>query len=420
LTDLERQKKPRSNVMNILYICPRFPYPADRGDKVVIYNNLKYLSKKNKITLLTFVDDEKVLEEGIANLQPYCNSIETFKKRSNFSIINLVLAIAWKAPFSVIRYYSSQMIKRSKDLIESGKFDIVHIDFYYMAQYVLNKKVKVPEKTAIILTAHNIEYIIYSKSASFTKSPLNKLLIWLESLRIKGYEPSLFKRFDNCVVFSELDKAHIMRLSGATNIKVNPVCVEENNDTQSDVSEERNSILFFGRLNTLPNEDAVRFFHNEVFPLIKKDLPNVKFIIAGRFPTRYILGLTKDPAIKVINVVPDIKELLKKVSLVIVPIRLGGGIRIKILDSWAQGKAVVSTSIGAEGLEYKNKEDMIVADTPPEFKNAVIHLLKSDNLRKAIGDSALKRVREYYNPERIITNLENIYKETLRQKGNRK
>jgi len=183
--------------------------------------------------------------------------------------------------------------------------------------------------------------------------------------------------------------------------------------------QEANTIIYFGLLNTLANEDAIRFFYECVFPLIKTQIPDVKFFIAGKLPSRYITGLTKDPAVKVVGLVPDIRELLKKTALVIVPLRLGGGIRIKILEAWATAKAVVSTSIGAEGVQIRDGVDIIIADSAPVFAKEVVRLLKDKIKREEIGQAAFKKVAEYYDPERVISGLEDIYKKTLEEKAQR-
>lgn len=416
--------------MNILYICPRFPYPADQGDKVVIYSHLKFLSKENKITLLSFIQDEKELE-NISYLSGYCAKIEVFKKRANLSVVNLITAMYKTDPFTVIRYYSPEMFKRSKALIESGGFDAVHVAFYYMGQYAVNKSISIPRKTAVILDTHNIEYLIYSRYAQLAKNPFVRLFIRLESLRIKRYELHMYKKFDRCIAFSELDRNNIARLSGASNVEVNPACIElpagqdfqrgtgsaEPAGTSPDTCEEADSMLFFGLLNTPANDDAVRFFYKKIFPLVKLKRPGAKFIIAGKNPGRYITHLSKDPGVRLLGLVADIRGLLKRTALVIVPLRLGGGIRIKILESWAMRKAVVSTSIGAEGIDAQGGSDIIIADSASDFADSVAALLNDYRKRIEIGQAAFKKASEYYRPERIIKNLEAVYKTVLQERA---
>jgi len=402
--------------MNILYITPRFPYPPNQGDKAVIYNHLKFLSAANQITLLSLIRNESETE-GIPHISDYCSRIEVFKKRPNLSAANFLTAVFKKDPFTVIRYYSPKMFRRSKELIESGGFDVVHAAFYYMGQYVIDKKITVPGTTAAILDTHNIEYLVYSRCARLARNPFIKLFMKLEAMRIRGYESRIYKRFDKCIAFSELDRKNITALSGASNIAVNPACIELPAASQTDdrQREEKDTVLFFGFLNTFANDDAVRFFYNDILPLIREKMPGIKFIIAGKCPTRHVVNLKKDPGVRFLGAVPDIREVLKKAALVAVPLRLGGGTRIKILESWAASKAVVSTSIGAEGVDVADGRDIVLADTARAFADAVVSLLKNDARRKEIGQAAFNKVREYYNPAKVIGNLEKIYKETLEE-----
>ncbi|MDD5449164.1 MAG: glycosyltransferase [Candidatus Omnitrophica bacterium] len=395
--------------MNILYICPRFPYPADQGDKVVVYEHLKFLSTENKITLLSFVEG-KERSKAASLLSGYCSQIEVFKRRRNFSIINFIRAIFDASPFSVIRYYSPQMFKRAKALIESGEFDTVHVAFYYMGQYAVNKKISVPKKTAVILDTHNIEYLLYSRYARLWKNPFMKLLFYLEALRIKRCELAIYKKFDRCIAFSELDRANITRLSGASNIEVVPACVELPPARMPDVPEERNTIFFFGLLNTPANNDAVKFFYKNIFPLIRKKVPEAKFIIAGKKASRYITAIGNEPGVRLLGFVADIRAILKMASVVVVPLRLGGGTRIKILEAWSMKKAVISTSIGAEGVDVKNRTDIVIADSPSEFAESAAALLKDEAERKRLGEAAFKKTAENHDPGRVIKALEAIYK----------
>ena len=405
--------------MNILYICPRFPYPPAQGDKVVIYNHLKFLSKRNSITLLTLISDEEELR-GLPGLAGCCSNVETFKRRPNFSLRNFITAIFKTDPFTVIRYYSPEMFKRSKELIESGRFDIIHVSQYYMSQYAISKKISIPVKTAVILDTHHIQYLIYSKFARMVKNPVVKLLTILEALRIKGYELPVYKKFDKCLAVNELDKKTIERLSGAPNVVVNPFCMELSLSPVSGAfseEEEENTIIFFGTLKTLPNTDGLKFFYKQIFPFIKKEIPGVKFIIAGDDPYGLCAHLARDPNVRVVGVISGMRDFLKRVAVVVVPLRvIGGGLTMKILEAWAAGKAVVSTLSAAEGIAITNGADIIIADSPADFAKEVVALLKDKEKRKAIGRTALKKINEYYSPERVIAGLEDIYKETVRSK----
>ncbi|MCX5715768.1 MAG: hypothetical protein NTV07_02690, partial [Candidatus Omnitrophica bacterium] len=253
--------------MNILYICPRLPYPPQGGDKTVICNQLKFLSRNNKITLLSLIEDDKELRTGLSGLSPYCAKVEVFRKRPNFSISNFLTVARKTDPFTVIRYYSPRMHKRAKELVESADFDIVHVAFYYMAQYAVSKDIRVPSKTALVIDTHLVEYLLYDAHGRLAKNPFLKLFSKLEAARIKRYEFPIYAKFDRCMTFSELDKANIVKMSGASNVVVNPAPTElpvPEKEIFAGRDEEKNTVLFFGGLKYVPNEDGVKFFYESV------------------------------------------------------------------------------------------------------------------------------------------------------------
>lgn len=406
--------------MNILYICPRFPYPVDQGNKMVIYNQIKYLSKRNTVTLLA-MEERAGTSRDFGDLYAYCSKIEIFRRRPNFSIGNFIVSCCKTDPFTVIRYHSGEMFRRSKELIESRRFDIVHVAYYYMAQYAVGKGIKIPETTAAILDAHIVESLFYSQYAGLSRNPAAKFFLALEAFRIKRYEPAAYRKFDKCVMISDRDRRNIEKIYNGPNLAVNPACVElRADDNASPVCEEENTMLFFGGLKYFPNDDAIRFFYEKIFPEIKNKIPAAKFLIAGGNPSPYVRGLSRDPNVRLLGFVPDMRVLLKKTALVIAPIRIGGGIRIKILDAWSMGKAVVSTSIGAEGVDVADGKDIIIADSANDFAKAVTGLLEDKNKRALIGQAALGKVRDRYNPERVVADLEKIYAAALEEKGGKK
>jgi len=310
------------------------------------------------------------------------------------------------------------MLECTKKLIESAAFDIVHVSQYYMGQYALNKDIRIPQKTATIFDTHHVQYLVLLEFAKVARNPFVKLLATLEASRVKNYELPMYKKFDRCIAVNKLDEDTIKSLSGASNIAVNPFCMEMSVDSKGTTEEEQNTIIFFGTFKALPNSDGLKFFYEEIFPLIKKEIPNVKLIIAGTGLDKLSIDLGKDPNVRLPGVIKDIRDFLKKVAVVVVPLRvIGGGITIKILDSWAAGKAVVSTSRAAEGIQTTDGVDIVIADSAADFAKEVIGLLKDKAKRETMGKAAFRKLEQHYSPGRIIENLEKIYQGTLREKA---
>jgi glycosyltransferase involved in cell wall biosynthesis len=240
----------------------------------------------------------------------------------------------------------------------------------------------------------------------------------VELRRIKKYEFKIYGGFDKCLVFSHSEAQVIKNNCPDEEARVQLPIIDSGLDDAryAHVKEEKDVLLFFGALKTIPNEDAVRYFYDEIFPLVRKQAPMIKLRIIGKHPSRRLRKIILDPSVELINFAEDLNTELKKAALAVVPIRIGGGIRIKILTAWAGGKAVVSTSEGAGGLPYKDGIDIAIADTPQIFSEKIIWLLRNPQLRRQMGEAGRKNVRQNFNPAKIISELANCYKEAIEHK----
>lgn len=402
--------------MKILYISPRIPYPLEEGNKVVIFNHLRYLSKGNQITLLVLYQHKKELKD-LDELKKYCYRLEAFKRRGNLSILNFLLSLFSSRPYTVARYYSFSFAKRFRLLLESGRFDVVHIAYYYMGQYLSYVDPnKIPAQTLLVIDTHNIEHILYRRYSDLCSNIFLKIFLFVESARLRRYEAGIYKRFHRCFVFTEPDKRRLNHICPSARVCVHlpPIETKIEFSRYHNIREQESTLLFYGRLRYFANEDAVRFFYWRVFPLVKKKFPNVKFRIVGGYATKYLRGLSRNRDVELLGYVEDIVAEIKRSTLVVVPLRMGGGIRIKILTAWLSSKAVISTSVGAEGLPYSDGDNIAIADEPGDFAEKIIWLLKNPRLRHDIGCAGYEVVKNKFDPEELVGDILRCYADARR------
>ena len=400
--------------MDILFITPRLPYPPDQGNKIVMLNFIKFLSKKHKITLFSLAREDED-PKHIDYLKQYCRRIEVANMRPKWSVKNFLLALVRLDPYTSIKYYSPALMKKLKELFKETRFDVIQVEFYYMAQYIMKLRRLIPE-SAVILDTHNVEYFMYGEYFKQVKNPVLKFFMFFELLRIKRYESFVFKYFDRCLAISKGDIGRIKSLAPGANVVLQLTGIDTDICASYNTRPKDNTIIFYGTMSFFANYDGIKFFYNKVFPVIKKSIPAVKFIIAGGSPPADIKALKKDPSVTVTGYVEDIRLLIAASSVVVVPLRVGGGVRLKIMEAWAMGKAVVSTSIGANGLEFSDGDDIFIADDPEDFAKKAVKLLKSEDLRQRLGKKARYKAQTQCAWDKCVSSIEIEYKKAVEQK----
>ena len=422
--------------MKILFLAQQLPYPLDSGGKIKSYHFLKALSQRYEIVLLSFIRDEKE-KEYLENLKPFCSRIETslIKRSLLRNILFCGMSFLTSKSFIVSRDFTEEFQARVNQLIEEEKPDIIHIDHLQMAQFiqdlVVSSQDSEKEKTQntdikVVLDEHNVEYVIIERIGESSHCLLKKMFSAVESRNLKRFEKNVCKTADLVLTVTDKDKETLLELTdGEAKIKTVPIGVDTKYfRTSEHWSSASNTIVFIGTMFWPPNVDGMEWFISKIWPLLKQS--SVKLQIIGRRPTKAIKALAeKDRSIELIEHAEDIRPYMQKGKLFIVPLRQGSGMRVKILNAFASGIPVVSTSIGAEGIEdlrpmvsssgnetqNTNDENIVIADTAEEFAKAIMELISNDNLRKILSENARKLVEEKYSWEIIGKRLRAVYQE---------
>jgi len=398
------------------------PYPPNAGNLQRNYNLLREISKTHDVHLITLTQrtllpEKTLLDQAIEKLSGFCTTIQVFPIPSDRNRLLWYLLLLGNifstVPYSVWRFHSCKMKKSIQKFLKKITIDVIHVDTIDLAGYALPYKF-IPK----VLNHHNIESNLLFRRANFSKNPLKKWYINFQAKKVRSFERQVLPLFDYNITVSPIDQSSLVEL--AHNCKTTVVA----NGTDTDFFipthyKHECTIIFAGGFHWIPNADAMYFFCSEIFPLIQREIAEVKMKIIGDHPPRELSILaSNNSGINILGFVPDIREHFARAAVQVVPLRIGGGTRLKILDGLAMGKAVVSTSIGAEGLELRDGFNILFADTVEAFATKVIKLLKNPRIRERLGKNGRSTVEKKYSWRIITPVLINTYSSLLKnEKG---
>ena len=394
--------------MNILQIAPKIPYPLYDGGAIGIFNITKYLALRgNNITFITFSYDDKT---DYQELQKYCRVL-TVKKNNKNSKIGAFLSFFSKVPYTHKKYFCSEIFDLIDEELKNNSYDIVHIDHLHMSIY--GKYIKKKYKLPVVLREHNYETLIWERLYKNEKNFFKKMFFKNQYSKINVYEPEECKFFDKCLMVTKDDLNKLLSRNQNINTEVVPAGVDIDYFSNFDNAIiQKKTILFIGSLEWFPNLDAFKWFYKKIFPLVLKKVPDVKLYVIGKNPPEEIRNI-KDPNVEIYGMVEDIRPFVSKANVCVVPLRIGGGIRIKIIELLSMKKAIVTTSIGIEGIDVIDGEHLIVKDSENDFADTIIKLFNDDDLVYKLGYNGFNLIKNKYGWNIIAEQIENIYKKLI-------
>jgi len=403
--------------MKILQLTGRLPYPPDDGGKIGIFNLTKYLSLRgHKIVLLSIISRRtKETPRNIEGLRKWCD-VRAVYKNTETNLCGLFLNLFSRIPYPISKYHTSKLKEAVKKILSNGRFNLVHIDSLHMAYYgeFIQHEFELP----VVLREHNVQTTIMERYYQRQRNPLVKLYAYLQWKKMHRYEAKICEIFDKCLMITEEDKERIERMNPSVKTCIIPAGVDTSYFYPLKIEEESGSLVFVGDLSWLPNVDGVLWFYSRVWPRIKKASLPVKFYVIGRRPPEKIRKLSKkDKNIVVTGFVRDIRPYVAKCSVYVVPLRIGGGMRLKILEAMAMERPVVATSVGAEGIMATERENIMLADGEADFAERVVELLKERNLRRRVAQGGKRLIERKYRWETVVEALGKEYFRVLENRG---
>ena len=388
--------------MRILWLKTELLHPVDKGGKIRTYQMLKALKREHHVTYLT-LDDGSAAADAAERSGEYCHELvrvphRTREKFSAGFYAELAANLFSPLPYFMKKYESALMRREVAARSRSGDFDVLVCDF-------LNPAVNVPSNLTLptVLFQHNVEAMIWRRHHEVQTNPLKKAYLYGQWRKAFGYERAACRRFDAVVTVSRDDAETIRRDYGVGTADDVPTGVDtEFFRPAGGVEAEPHGLVFTGSMDWLPNEDAIQFFTREILPLVRERVPDVRLTVVGRKPYPSLVELAKrDPSVVVTGRVEDVRPYMERAAAYVVPIRVGGGTRLKIYEAMAMEKPVVSTTVGAEGLPLRDGEDLLLADTPRAFADAVVRVLTDESLARGLGARSAATVRGRFSWDKV-------------------
>lgn len=396
-------------MLKILQISNKAPYPPNDGSSIAIYNMAQGLIDNGaELHLLTvntkkhFKADKDVPEDFKKNTH-YTSVYQNTDTGAVGAFMNLFSSIS----YFVSRFYFAEFEDKLVDTLTKNKFDIIQIEGVFMAVYI--DTIRRHSKAKIVLRAHNVEHKIWERHLSNSKKSVLNGYLSLQNKRLKKFEQDTLNKIDAVVSITDHDKLLFEQMGFKKNIFtcITGVDVAQYQSKQN-VQVKPKTVFYFGSMDWMPNQEAVRWFLENCWEKIGKAVPDAKFIIAGRGMPQSFLQLNL-PNVLVIENVKDSKTFFEQYQIMAVPLLSGSGLRIKIIEGMAYGKPIVSTSIGAEGIYCDPKNDIIIANTPEIFSAAVIELLNSPLKREKLEKNALAFAYKEFDNKKVVSKLVQFY-----------
>lgn len=403
--------------MNVLFLSQIVPYPPHGGVLQRGYNLLRELGRHAQVHLLAFVHPDALptptaLDESRAALGQFCETIEFFPLWPKQSRLHLVAALAAstcsRKPFSVIAHRSAAFQARVTERLAAVPFDILHVDTLALSRFVPHDR-----HLPAVLTHHNIESMLMKRRSEVETRLLARQFLRREAEKLKACEEVEALLFDMNITMSRQDEMQLLsRVPRArTSIVPNGVDIEYFTPRPE---LETPTLIYGGGMNMFANRDAVMHFLHEIWPLIRARVPGVRFLAVGQAPPTELTSYAAiDPQVVVTGYVEDIRPCIWEAGIYVVPLRVGGGTRLKVLDAMAMGKAIVSTSIGCEGIEVTPGEHLVVADSPEDFASATVSLLGDPSRRRELGQAARNLVERRYAWPQVGQRLLDAYRTAI-------
>ena len=395
--------------MKILLLCNKPPYPASEGGPMAMNSIVTGLLEAGHQVKILAVNSKKykVNEADIP---------EDYKKKTGIELIDVDLGVKpvkaflnlfTRKSYHVERFISKEFQNRLVEVLEKDHFDVVQLEMLYMAPYVAT--VREHSKAMVVLRAHNVEHKIWERMARETKFFIKRWYINHLAKTLRNYELDAIETVDGIAAITRKDAAFFRKYCSKPVVDI-PYGVYPEEFTPKSEIEGKPKFYHIGSMNWMPNEEGIRWFIDEVLPKTVEKVPDFIYHLAGRNMPEWLTNLD-NPSVDVIGEVPDAKEFVSNHDVAIVPLLSGSGIRIKIIESRAMGKTVITTRVGAEGILYDEEVNIIIAENKAKMVEAIRSINENPQIAVKIGEAARKLVEETYDNRKIISRLLMFYEQ---------
>ncbi len=397
--------------MKILQICHKPPFPAIDGGCIAINNISRgLLNNKQDLKIITISTNkhpfiiEKIDQNFITKTK-----IEHLFIDTKLNIVDAFSNLVTYDSYNISRFFSPDFDQLVIKTLQSKKFDVVHLESLFTTPYL--ETIRNHSDAKIVLRSHNLEYMIWQRLAAETNNPAKKIYLNLLSNQLKKYEEDVISKIDGIAAISHEDEKKYKKLGCKAALETIPFGIDTKSYKSVKKTFDKNNLSFFhlGAMNWKPNLEAVGWLNKDIWPTISSAFPNYKLHLAGKNMPQWLINHSSKNIINHREVESAI-DFMNKFDIMLVPLLSAGGIRVKIIEGMALGKVIISTKIGAEGIEYQNGVNILIANTDKEFRDKIKWLYSNPNKINEIGENAKKHIMKKYDNDLINKKLIQFYK----------
>ena len=397
--------------MKVLQLCNKPPYPPVDGGTIAMNSITQGLIAEHcTLKVLTMCSDKHPVKKNLIT-EEYCTNtqFESVYVDLKINMLDAFVALLTGESYNVKRYESHEFAKKLASILKEDTFDVIHVESIFLTPYL--PLIRKYSKAKVILRAHNVEHLIWERIAKCTKNIFKRWYVKKLALALKVYELEHISQYDGIACITQKDADYFIKAGCRKPIVSIPFGIIAP-DTMDNVDEEPNSLFHIGSMDWIPNLEGVNWFLEKVWPKVLNEVPQARMYLAGRKMPQTLMN-TEYRNVSIVGEVPDAMYFIESKKINIVPLLSGSGIRVKIIEAMSVGKTVISTTIGAEGIEYTDGKNILIADTPDEFVMQIKRCIADDEFCAEIGKNAYDLVANNYNNELLTQKLLTFYNKLI-------
>lgn len=398
--------------MRILQLSNKAPYPANDGSSIAIYNLAEGLADNGVELHLLTINTKKHFKPDNEVPQAFKDKVRytAVYQNTDTSFVGAFANLFSGQSYFVSRFFFKAFEEEIVRRLKAHAFDLVQLEGVFLATYI--PLIRRHSQAKIVIRAHNLEHQIWERHLSNEPSVIKKKYLSLQSKRLKRFELGAFEKADAIVTITDEDKKNIQRLVPQKALYTCLTGINLDTYKKTESPSETNTLFHFASMDWMPNEEAASWLLEQVWPIVLKQLPESRLVLAGKnMPEKFRRLASKN--LEVIEHVNSSSEFYHTYDIMLVPLWSGSGLRIKLVEGLAYGKAIVTTSIGAEGIAYTNHKDLVVADDAENFAGAIISLLSDEQKKKTLQTNARLLAEKHFDYKRIAADLIGFYRQLI-------
>ena len=388
--------------MRILVVSPFLPYPPNWGFGKRVYHLMEVLARTHSVSLLTYADERD--SPHVEALKAFCAAVHTVPSRALLFGKRLAQLRSVASPMSFQRRstYTEAMQRKLDELAHGEPFDIIQVESSQMACFEFDPR------SIVVLDEHNVEYELYYRMYQSERSTMRRLFSWFEYHKFRREEVASWRSAGGCLMSSEREMAILRTMCPLTPATVVPNAVDTDYFKPADEAVDPDAIVFTGLMKYRPNVDAAIFFVDEILPRILARRPTAMFYVVGGDAPPAVTRLASRNVV-VTGTVDDVRPYVHRAAVVAVPLRMGSGTRLKVLEGLSMGKPMVSTSLGCEGIDLVHREHLLIADDPRSFASGILELMSKPEVAATLGTHGRNLMLRRYRWEAAADELDGFY-----------